>query len=129
VTARTCEPSAAFLEALDDDLNTPRANAELFALAKRLETASGAERARAKGELLASGGLIGFLQADPEAWFQGAADPALKTRVEGLLARRAAARAAKDFAEADAIRDQLTAMDVEVMDGASGASWRLRERA
>ncbi len=129
VAAEGSEPSAAFLAALDDDLNTPRANAELFALAKRLETASGAERARAKGELLASGGLIGFLQADPEAWFQGAADPALKARVEGLLARRAAARAARDFAEADAIRDQLTAMDVEVMDGASGASWRLRERA
>jgi len=68
-----CRPTAmrprlAFMDALCDDLNTPRANAELFALARRLETGTPAERARAKGQLLASGALIGFLRADPEAW-------------------------------------------------------------
>ena len=68
----TEQPSAAFLEALGDDLNTPRANAELFACVRRLETGGETERAQAKGELLAGAGLLGFLGADPEAWFHGA---------------------------------------------------------
>jgi cysteinyl-tRNA synthetase len=126
VEAADTGPSAAFLEALEDDLNTPKAYAELHALAGRLETASGPEQARAKGELLASARLIGFLGADPEAWFQGAADPALRARIEGLIAERVAARAAKDWSKADAIRAELTALNVEVMDNATGATWRMK---
>ena len=129
VPAEGGAPSAAFMEALLDDLNTPRANAELFALARRLETGTPAERARAKGELLASGALIGFLQADPDAWFHGGADAALTERIDALIARRVAARAAKDWASADAIRAELTALNVEVMDNATGATWRLKESA
>ena len=115
------------LAALEDDLNTAQAMAELFALASQIETGDAATRAKAKGELLASGALMGFLQADPESWFQGGADEALKMRVDGLIAERIAARAAKDWARADAIRDELTALNVEVMDSAQGATWRLKE--
>jgi cysteinyl-tRNA synthetase len=122
-------PSAAFLEALEDDLNTPRAFKELHALAGQLQTTTGAERAAIKGELLASAHLIGFLGADPAAWFQGAADPALKARIEGLIAERVTARAAKDWASADRIRAELTALNVEVMDNATGATWRIKEKA
>jgi cysteinyl-tRNA synthetase len=122
-------PSPGFLEALGDDLNTPKANAELFALARRLENGTPDERVTAKSELLASGALLGFLQADPAAWFHGGADVALTERVEALIARRAAARAAKDWALADQMRAELTALDVEVMDGPTGATWKLRERA
>jgi cysteinyl-tRNA synthetase len=122
-------PSEAFMDALCDDLNTPRANAELFALARRLETGAPAERARAKGELLASGALLGFLQADPETWFRGGADAALTERIDALIARRVTARAAKDWAAADAIRAELTALGVEVMDNPTGATWRLKETA
>jgi cysteinyl-tRNA synthetase len=129
VSASTEEPSPAFLAALDDDLNTPRANAELFALAGRLETGSPAERALAKGQLLAGGALTGFLQADPQAWFHGGADPALTARIEALIAERIAARTAKDWPRADAIRAELTALNVEVMDSADGASWKLKESA
>jgi cysteinyl-tRNA synthetase len=129
VEAQAVGPSVDFLEALEDDLNTPRAFAELHALAARLETASGAERAAAKGELIASGHLIGFLGADPESWFQGAADPALKARIDALIAERVAARTAKDWATADRIRAELTALNVEVMDNATGATWRIREKA
>jgi cysteinyl-tRNA synthetase len=129
VPAEEATPSAGFLEALSDDLNTPRANAELFALARRLETGTAAERARAKGELLASGALTGFLQADPEAWFRGGADPALTARIDALIASRIAARAAKDWTRADAIRAELTALNVEVMDNPTGATWRLKESA
>jgi cysteinyl-tRNA synthetase len=129
VEALAVGPSSAFLEALEDDLNTPRAFAELHALAGRLETTEGVDRAAAKGELIASAHLIGFLGADPESWFQGAADPALKTRIEALIAERVAARSAKDWTNADRIRAELTALNVEVMDNATGATWRIREKA
>ena len=129
VVPSTDKPSEAFLEALFDDLNTPRANAELFAIASRLESGSPDERAVAKGELLACGALLGFLHGDPEIWFQGGADPALAATVERLISERLEARAAKDFARADAIRAELTGLDIEVMDSAAGATWRLKERA
>jgi cysteinyl-tRNA synthetase len=122
------QPPAAFLEALADDLNTPRAAAELFALARVLETAEDAvERAAAKSALLAAGRLMGFLQAEPDAWFEGGADEALKARVEGLLQTRIEARKAKDWPTADRIRDELNALNVVVMDGPDGATWRLKE--
>ena len=127
VTPSTGEPAPAVLAALEDDLNTAQAMAELFALASKVETGAPDEKARAKGELLASGALMGFLQADPESWFQGGADEALKMRVETLIAERIAARAAKDWGRADAIRSELTALNVEVMDSAEGATWRLKE--
>jgi cysteinyl-tRNA synthetase len=121
-------PSAGLVEALEDDLNTPRAMAELFALASKLETGSAEEKARAKGELIAGAGLMGFLAQDPDLWFQGGVDEALKSRIEDLISARAAARAAKDWAEADRIRLQLTELNVEVMDGPAGAVWRIKEQ-
>jgi len=127
--AADAEPPEAFLEALNDDLNTPRAFAELFALASTLETGSPAEKASAKGALLAAGGLLGLLQADPERWFQGGADEELKAKVEALLAARTEARKAKDWPSADRIRDELTALNVVVMDGPEGATWRFKEAA
>lgn len=120
-------PSPRFLAALEDDLNTAQAMAELFALASILETGDEPARIQAKGELLASGALMGFLQADPEVWFQGDANPQLKARVEALIADRIAARTAKDWSRADAIRDELNALNVVVMDSADGATWRLKE--
>jgi cysteinyl-tRNA synthetase len=129
VPAAADAPSEAFIEALCDDLNTPRANAELFALAGRLETGAPDDRAKAKGELLASGALMGFLQADPEVWFRGGVDASLAARIETLIQKRVAARAAKDWVGADALRAELTALNVEVMDSATGATWRLREPA
>jgi len=127
VTSAATAPSARFVAAIEDDLNTPQAMAELFALASELETGDAAARARAKGELLASGALIGFLQADPESWFQGGVDDDLKTRIDGLIAERVAARQAKNYARADQIRAELTALNVEVMDNPTGATWRIRE--
>jgi cysteinyl-tRNA synthetase len=122
-------PSAAFLEALEDDLNTPRAFKELHALAGQLQTASGAQKAAVKGELIASARLIGFLGGEPEAWFHRGVDPAMKLRVDALISERIAARNAKDWASADRIRAELTALNVEVMDNATGATWRIKEKA
>jgi cysteinyl-tRNA synthetase len=128
VQAMPAEPPGAFLEALHDDLNTPAAMAELFALASRLETAAPADRPLLKGELIAAAQLMGFLTTDPEQWFQGA-DQALKVKVEQLLAERTEARAAKNWPEADRIRAELAELNVEVMDGPSGATWRIKEQA
>ena len=71
-------------------------------------------------ELLGNGGA----EQDPDAWFEGGADDGFKAQVEALLEARAAARAAKDWGEADRIRDELTALNVVVMDGPTGATWR-----
>ncbi len=120
-------PPNAFLEALSDDLNSPKAIAELFALGKALETADEADRPRLKGELLAAANLMGFLAADPDAWFEEGADDDLKDKVEALLARRVDARTAKDWPAADAIRAELDALGVVVMDSATGATWRMKD--
>ena len=118
----------AFAEALGDDLNTPRAMAELFALAKILETSDDpVERTAAKAGLLGAGALLGVLQQDPETWFQGPVDEELKAKVDALLKTRFEARQAKDFATADRIRAELTALNVVVMDSPDGATWRLGE--
>ena len=126
IVPSTDEPSPAFIAALEDDLNTPQAFAELHALAGLLETGDLAQQCLAKGQLLASGRLLGFLQADPDIWFQGS-DEGLKARIDALVQARVAARAAKDWAAADRIRDELTVLNVEVMDSAGGAAWRLKE--
>ena len=126
IPADAAGPSPAFLDALHDDLNTPRAFAELFGLATALETAAPEARGLAKGELLASAQLMGFLSADPEQWFQGGANDALKDKVEALIAERIEARGAKDWAKADAIRAEIDALGVVVMDGPTGATWRMK---
>ena len=128
VEAADTGPDPAFLAALEDDLNTPAAMAELFGLATALETATGPGRPGAKGRLLASARLMGFLFGDPEAWFQGGADDAFKSQIDSLVASRTEARANRDWPAADRIRDELAALNVEIMDSASGATWRLKER-
>ena len=80
----------------------------------------------AKAALMACGRILGVLLASPDAWFEGEADDTLKAEVETLLAERVTARAEKNWPEADRIRDRLTALNVVVMDGPTGATWRLK---
>ena len=128
---RVLELAAPVVEAVEDDLNTPQAMSELFKLADQVRAAlSGSvlEATTSLHALLDAGALLGFLQADPDAWFQGGADEALKTRVEDLIARRAQARLAKDWPAADLIRAELTELKVEVLDGPGDtATWRLKD--
>jgi cysteinyl-tRNA synthetase len=73
----------------------------------------------------AAGDLMGILQIDPEEWFAGNVEGELSAgEVEELLANRKAARAARDFAAADAIRDQLVAAGIQIEDGPGGTSWK-----
>lgn len=124
-------PSPAFVEAISDDLNTPGAMATMFALSSEIERAMTAGDRHAvgiaKAELIACGKIMGVLLSTPDQWFEGGADDALKTEVEGLLAARVEARTAKNWAEADRIRDRLTQLNVVVMDSPTGATWRLKD--
>jgi cysteinyl-tRNA synthetase len=106
--------------ALCDDLNTPQALAELALLADAARQSGSAE---AKAALLGGGALLGLLQQDPEAWFKRGENTIDEARVEALLEERRTARAGRDFARADAIRHELTAMGVVIEDGAQGTRW------
>ena len=107
--------------ALCDDLNTPQALAELSLLA---DAARQTPSTATKSALLSGGAALGLLQQDPEAWFKRAGGHAVDAaRVDALLEERRAARAARDFVRADAIRDELTAMGVVIEDGAQGTRW------
>ena len=119
------QPSTAFLEALSDDLNTPRAFAELFALAGELNKAEDPQEiARLKGAMLAAGALTGILMQDPSEWLGSTGDDPDADKINALIADRVAARTTKDWAEADRIRQVLTDMGVVVMDNPTGATWR-----
>src|SRR5690606_8469842 len=111
--------------ALDDDLNTPQALAELARIAGEARRAGDDEaRARAKGELLGAGLAMGLLQQVPAPWFSGGAADGNDARIQALVDERAAAKKARDFARADAIRDQLAAEGVLLEDTPAGVRWR-----
>lgn len=107
----------AVMEALCDDLNTAQALALMHHEATR---ALGGDR-EAAASLKAAGALLGLLNADPDQWFgRQDADP----DVTRLVAERTTAKAARDFARADAIRDQLHEMGIILEDSAQGTVWR-----
>jgi cysteinyl-tRNA synthetase len=117
----------ALVAALEDDLNTPKAFAELFALARAANaSADDAERRELKCRLLAGARLLGLLQQDPEIWLKTTGRAEIdEAEVERLIELRAAARQAKDFEQADRIRDQLAAEGVILEDQPGRTRWRL----
>jgi len=114
------DPMAArFKAAMDEDFGTPEAVAVLFELAGEVNRNGSAERA---GLLKALGGLLGLLQTDPTVYLQAGAgldDAAIQTQI---LAR-ADAKKAKNFAEADRIRNGLLAQGILLKDSAAGTTW------
>ncbi len=112
--------------ALEDDLNSPKAMAELFGLAKELnKTDDNAEKQRLAALLYASGDLMGLLQADPESWFAGNVDGEMTAdEIETLIEQRRQAKSDRDFDAADGIRDQLAEAGVQIEDGRDGTTWR-----
>ena len=121
-------PDETFLRALSDDLNTPQALAALFELARQGNTAEDpAEKARIKSVLVSSANLMGVLTQNPEDWFarndQNLGGPGPE-EIERLIQSRNEARAAKNFAEADRIRDKLAEQRVTLEDAGNGTKWR-----
>jgi cysteinyl-tRNA synthetase len=146
-TAGDAAPGAegAFVEAsraaLDDDFNTPQVLgllADAFTAANALADKKGKKSPQEKAELAAFardvrtvGATLGVLQAPPAAALRALRDKAAKRRgideawVEGKIAARTEARKAKDFARSDALRDELLAKGVAIMDGPEGTTWKV----
>jgi len=123
------EIPADFLAALNDDINTPKALAELNALARRigkLDTPS--EKQAAAANLLAAGALLGLLQADPDEWLNAGSDASSaidKSAIQSMVEARDTARNNRDFAEADRLRDALEDMGITLEDSPDGTRWRV----
>ena len=115
----------AFLEALKDDLNTPKALAEMFALVKQANTSdSDEEKAQIKQALLKCGEMLGILQSTAEEWFAGTVNADDTAEIDALVAEREIARENKDWARADEIRDILAEKKIVIEDSAEGVRWK-----
>lgn len=116
----------AFRQAMLDDFNTPRALAELFALSKQANVAESLEeKAKLKAALIQSGEWLGLLQGDAESWFSGEVDDDDSAEIDQLIVERNQAKADKNWARADEIRDILAGKKIVLEDGANGTTWRI----
>lgn len=126
------EFEARFIEAMEDDFNTPKALAVLFDLVSELNQAKrtpGLRTQQLASELKRLAGLIGLLQQDPDAFLKGADKEGEITHqeIEALIQARNTARANKDFAGADQIRQQLLEQGVVLKDSREGTQWYREE--
>ncbi|RMA81106.1 cysteine--tRNA ligase [Umboniibacter marinipuniceus] len=125
VVAVTINPSDSVVwDSLLDDLNTPNAVAALHGQLKRLSGADDNVKAEVKGQLLAAGALLGLFSDDPEVWFSAGTNADEGAEIDALVIARNEAKAAKDWAKADAVRDELNQRGIILEDGPNGTTWR-----
>jgi len=114
------EPScAAFKAAMDDDFNTPGAVAVLFDLAAQANRG----KTQAAGLLKALGGILGFLQQVPSTFLQGGSVSSDHAGIQARIEARASAKARRDFASADLIRQELLEEGIVLKDSPQGTTW------
>ncbi|KZZ35901.1 MULTISPECIES: cysteine--tRNA ligase [unclassified Oleiphilus] len=118
-----------FKTAMDDDFNTPEALAVMFDLVRELNVArtdEGDNVAALASTLRSLGEALGILQLDPEDYFKGAAsaDGLSNDEIDALVVARTEARANKEWAESDRIRDLLLEQGITLDDSKDGTSWR-----
>lgn len=112
-------------KALLDDLNTPVAISELYALAKSMGSAESKEKPQLKSVMLKAGSLMGLLQQDPDAWFQSGEEGQISpSQIEQLIAERVQAKLDKNYARADEIRSHLESEGVLLEDSREGTKWK-----
>lgn len=124
---RAAKAPAAVVAALEDDLNTPKALKEMFDTARALNRSEDPDEQHALAAGLQAGGdLLGIMQSDPETWFAGDAGAGQLSDddIETLIAERSAAKAGKNYARADEIRDRLAADGITIEDSPAGVRWR-----
>lgn len=117
---------ARFMAAMNDDINTPEAYAVLFDLAREINRLKASDIMAAAGlaaHLRELGNVLGLLSQDPDTFLRGKEDNDT-AQIERLVQARLDARAQKDWAAADAARDQLTALGIVLEDGPEGTHWR-----
>ena len=115
--------AARFKAAMDEDFGTPEAMAVLFELATEVNKT---RSAALSGLLRSLGGTLGILQGDPSVFLRGQRSgdgQPVDATIDALVAARAAAKAARDFAEADRIRKQLSEAGIVVKDSTAGTTW------
>jgi len=111
--------------ALDDDLNTPAALAEIARIAGEARKATSTEdRVALKSRLLGAGLVLGLLQQSPAAWFERGSSGDDDARIQALIDERVEAKKSRDFARADAIRQQLADEGVLLEDTVAGVRWK-----
>ena len=112
------------LEALADDLNTPKVISILNSLVKKYSQDSGINKKDIAETIKASGNLIGILNEDPVRWFERDSKDLDIELIENLMQQRDQAKSNKDYAKADSIRDELVGLGVEILDSQDGSSWK-----
>lgn len=120
-------PPASVVDALNDDLNTPKALAALFELTREANRETDrARRLEIAKSLRAGASLLGLLETDPDAWFIDADDSGSleAAEIDQLVSERERVRAERNFAEADRIREQLEKAGVLIEDSSDGPRWR-----